>query len=171
MADERIRKPDNISPGHPPSRAVDAKPSQPPGGADVRGKKASPIPKFGALSLIAPFVGVIALVIFLRFVGELHPEASMLGEALYLLAGIRGPFWMVGWVQFIMGSSGLIGFILGCIALRRSENRLPAVLGLLLNGPMIFLFISALPALPALLDPATYPNREHKGMPAPADVR
>ena len=112
-------------------------------------------PFCGALSVAAPFLGYVALVIVLPCFEDGRNWDWR------LIAGITGPTWLAGVAHTILGVAGLVGLVLGSTSLWRSENRAVAVLGLLLNAPLIFVLIAGLaelvPALPDLLDPS---NRE-----------
>jgi hypothetical protein len=103
-------------------------------------------PYCGALSIAAPFIGYVAL------------DLSAIRHWDYRLFLDGGPTWLQKIAYTIMGTAGLVGLVLGCIAWYRFENRALAVFGLLLNGPLIFLLIDGLPTflqvLPELLDPA-----------------
>jgi hypothetical protein len=115
-------------------------------------------PYCGTFSVAAPLLGYVALEIILPCF-----EGRNWNWRLFLDGG---PTWLQGMAYTIMGFAGVVGLVLGCIALWRSENRAIAALGLLLNAPLICVLIIGLaelvPELPDLLDRS---NRMPKGKP------
>ncbi len=104
-----------------------------------------PFPCCGPLSLSAPILGAVALAQFSSYLnGDI--------EARHLFGGI-GPSWCEAASQIIMGCAGLVGFLLSCIALARHERYQGfALLGLLVNGPFMFLLLPGLSHLSWVLE-------------------
>lgn len=101
---------------------------------------ARPFPWCGVVSVAAPFLGSVALELFSRYARE--------DIDLRVFFGGVGPSWLTAASQTIMGCAGLAGFVLGCLALARRERlRGFAILGLLVNGPFLFLLLSGLRGL------------------------
>ena len=130
---------------------------------DHRGHPTAPrpvrFPFCGILSLTTPFLGYIALEIFLPCFDDGRQWD-------WRLFWDGGPTWLRDVGYCILGTAGLIGFVSACIACWRGENRVIAVLGMLINAPWILVLITGvielIPQLPDLLDPR---NREPKGNP------
>jgi hypothetical protein len=100
----------------------------------------------GALSVAAPFLGAFTLKQFFSIYLREHIEQG------HLFGGI-GPTSHVAAAQTIMGCAGLMGFVFGCISLARRERyRGFALLGLLVNGPFMFLLFPGLTYLGEVLE-------------------
>src|SRR5262245_24325678 len=56
-----------------------------------RSDKGPRFPACGSLALAALLLGFIALAVFLRYSGEMHPQSSVLDEIPSLIRGVRGP--------------------------------------------------------------------------------
>jgi hypothetical protein len=88
-------------------------------------------PCYDILSVVAPFLGLLAFVIFLGAVDYTDPMHS--------------PDWQTGVALILLGGAGLPGFILGCIAGQRSEKLWSLTnLGLVLNAPLLLVFLCGL---------------------------
>jgi hypothetical protein len=97
---------------------------------------ARPFACCGPLSASVPVLGAITLALFFHY-----SEESFAFK--YLIGGNFGPTRLIDISQSIMGCAGLVGFILGCMALARRERyRGWAVLGLLACGPLMFLLLA-----------------------------
>jgi hypothetical protein len=129
------------------------------GARPTEGPKAYRIPCCGVLAVAAPFLGYIALEIIL----PCFEDGRHWNWRLFLDGG---PSWLQGLAYTIIGFSGLAGLVLGCTALWRSENWAIAVLGLILNAPLILVLPTGLtefvPELPNLFAPEA-----PKGRPVP----
>jgi len=88
-----------------------------------------PRPCFNLMSVLAPFVGIAAIIAFLG------------------LTGADGHWywgWWGAWVAFLLGASCLAGLVAGLVATARKERLwgLTAV-GVLLNAPVVLTFFVA----------------------------
>src|SRR5262245_14233904 len=90
-----------------------------------------PRPCFNLMSVLAPFVGILATIMFLGLTGD---------------GGLW--YWNLGsgdaWVAFFLGASCLAGLVTGLVATVRKEQMwgLTAV-GMLLNAPVVMAFLVA----------------------------
>jgi hypothetical protein len=120
------------------------------GATPPEGPRAIRFPFCGVLSVAAPFLGYFALEIILPcFEDVRHWNWRLFFDG--------GPSWLQGLAYTIIGCSGLAGLVLGCTALWRAENWAVAVLGLILNAPLILLLPTGLtefvPEVPNLFAP------------------
>ena len=93
------------------------------GGGLIKAPMPRPSPRYNLFSVAALFLGVIAFLIFLAAIEYTDPMHS--------------PEWQTGVALIILGGAGLIGFVLGYMALASSERLWGlTAFGLLLNaGP------------------------------------